>query len=68
MRRLAPAYSGGACEGAREAEGLLAERSRRTTLAQAEIDRIAEFHYAEEAFTTVGAADSEALVPWWLPS
>jgi hypothetical protein len=59
-------HSGGACEGAREAEGLLAQRSRRTTLAQAEIDRIAEFHYAEEA--TVGAADNEALVPWWLPS
>lgn len=46
---------------------MLAERSRRTTLAQAETDRIAEFHYAEvlaadEAFTTDGATDNEALV------
>jgi hypothetical protein len=50
-----------------DAEELLAERPRRTALAQAEIGRIAEFHYAEvlaadEAFTTEGAADDEALV------
>jgi hypothetical protein len=51
----------------RDAEELLAERPRLTTLAQAEIGRIAEFHYlrvlaAAEAFTTEGAADDEALV------
>jgi hypothetical protein len=49
------------------AEGLLAERPLRTTLTQAEIDRLAEWHYAnvlatDEAFTTEGAAEDEASV------
>jgi hypothetical protein len=65
--RLAPAIMAEFAKTLTEAEGLLAERPRRTTLAQAEIGRIAEFHYAEvlaadEAFTTEGAADDEAVV------
>jgi hypothetical protein len=65
--RLAPAILVEFGKTLQEAQGLLAERPLRTTLAQSEIDRIAEFHYAEvlaadEAFTTEGAADDEALV------
>jgi hypothetical protein len=65
--RLAPAILVEFDKTLQEAQGLLAERPLRTTLAQSEIDRIAEFHYAEvlaadEAFTTEGAADDEALV------
>lgn len=48
------------------AEALLAERPLRTTLTQAEIDRIADFHYAsvlasDEEFTTEGAKVNEDL-------
>jgi hypothetical protein len=65
--RLAPAIMAEFAKTLTEAEGLLAERPWRTTLAQAEIGRIAEFHYAEvlavdEAFTIEGAADDEAVV------
>jgi len=50
-----------------EAEALLAERPLRTSLAQSEIDRIADYHYAsvlaaDEDFTTEGAADDEDLI------
>jgi hypothetical protein len=48
----------------RQAEAALAERPRRTALAQSEIDRIAEFHYAsvlagDEEFTTEDAQADE---------
>jgi hypothetical protein len=50
-----------------EAEALLAERPLRTSLSQAEIDRIAEFYYAtvlaaDEDFTTEGHQADEDLV------
>jgi integrase len=50
-----------------EAKTLLAERPLRTALSQAEIDRIAEFHYAstlaaDEDFTTDGHQADEDLV------
>jgi hypothetical protein len=50
-----------------EAEALLAEPPLRTSLAQSEIDRIADYHYAsvlaaDEDFTTEGAAGDEDLV------
>lgn len=50
-----------------EAKGLFPERPLRTTLTQREIDRLAEWHYAnvlaaDEAFTTEGATEDEALV------
>jgi hypothetical protein len=65
--RLAPAIMLEFAKVLQEAEGLLAERPLRTTLAQAEIDRLAEWHYAnvlatDDAFTTDGAGDDEALV------
>jgi integrase len=49
-----------------EAEALLVERPLRTSLSQAEIDRIAEFHYSsvladDEEFTTEGAEADEDL-------
>lgn len=49
-----------------KAKGLLAERPLRTTLAQSEIDRIAEFHFAtvlvgDEEFTGEGAEADEDL-------
>jgi hypothetical protein len=58
-RRLAPAIMVEFTKVLQEAQGLLAERPLRTTLAQSEIDRVAEFHYAQvlaadEAFTTEG--------------
>jgi hypothetical protein len=61
--RLAPAIMAEFAEALQKAEGLLAERPLRTTLTQAEI----EWHYAnvlaaDEAFTTEGAAEDEALV------
>jgi hypothetical protein len=66
-KRRAPAIMVEFDKTLQQAEGLLAERPLRTTLAQAEIDRLAEWHYAnvlagDEAFTTDGAADDEALV------
>jgi hypothetical protein len=50
-----------------EAEALLAERPLRTSLAQSEIDRIAEFHYAsvlagDEEFTSESAQADEDFV------
>jgi hypothetical protein len=50
-----------------KAEGLLAERPLRTTLTQQEVDRLADWHYAnvlaaDETFVTEGAAEDEALV------
>jgi hypothetical protein len=44
-----------------KAEGLLAERPLRTTLTQQEVDRLADWHYAnvlaaDETFVTEGAA------------
>jgi integrase len=50
-----------------EAEALLAERPLRTSLAQSEIDRIAEFHYAsvlagDEAYTVEGAQADEDFI------
>jgi hypothetical protein len=49
-----------------EAEALLAERPVRTSLAQSEIDRIADFHFAsrlagDEEFTREGGNDDEGL-------
>jgi integrase len=49
-----------------EAEALLAERPVRTSLAQSEIDRIADFHFAsrlaaDEEFTREGGGDDEGL-------
>ena len=49
-----------------QAEALLVERPLRTSLAQSEIERIAEFHYAsmlagDEEFTTEGATADEDL-------
>jgi integrase len=66
-KRLAPAIMAEFAKVLQDAEELLAERPRRTTLTQAEIGRIAEFYYAEvlaadEAFTTEGAAEDEAVV------
>jgi hypothetical protein len=50
-----------------KAEGLIAERPLRTTLTQHEVDRLADWHYAnvlaaDEAFVTEGAAEDEASV------
>jgi hypothetical protein len=61
--RLAPAMFS---EILQRAEGLLAERPLRTTLTEAEISRIAEFHYADmlaadDEFVTEGAAEEEAF-------
>jgi integrase len=66
-KRLAPAIMVEFAKTLTEAAGLLAERPLRTTLSQAEIDRLAEWHYAnvlasDEAFTVDGVADDEALV------
>jgi hypothetical protein len=65
--RLAPAIMQEFSTVLQQAEGLLAERPLRTTLTQAEIDQLAEWHYAnvlaaDEAFTSEGAAEDEALV------
>jgi hypothetical protein len=65
--RLAPAIMAGFAETLAKAEGLLAERPLRTTLTDAEISRLAEWHYAivlstDEAFTVEGAAEQEEPV------
>jgi hypothetical protein len=65
--RLAPAIMAEFAETLAKAEGLLAERPLRTTLTDAEISRLAEWHYAivlstDEAFTVEGAAEEEELV------
>jgi hypothetical protein len=63
-RRLAPAIMAEFAKVLQEAEGLLAERPLRTSLAQYEIDRIAEFHCAsvlagDEEFTSEYAQADE---------
>src|SRR5262249_16686284 len=63
-KRLAPAIMGEFAKVLREAEGLLVERPLRTSLAQSEIDRIAEFHYVslltgDDEFSTEGAEAEE---------
>src|SRR5215470_8880575 len=63
-KQPAPAIMGEFAKVLREAEGLLAERPLRTILAQSEIDRVAEFHYAsvlagDEEFTTEDAQADE---------
>jgi integrase len=65
-RRLAPAIMVEFTKVLQEAQGLLAERPLRTTLAQSEIDRIAEFHFAsvlagDEQFTAEDAEADENL-------
>jgi integrase len=63
-KRLAPAIMEEFAKVLREAEGLLAERPLRTALAQSEIERIAEFHYAsllagDDEFSAEGAQAEE---------
>jgi integrase len=63
-KRIAVDVLAGFQETLRQAETLLAERPLRTALAQSEIDRIAEFHFAsvlagDEDFTTQGAQAEE---------
>jgi hypothetical protein len=65
-KRRAPAVMVGFAKVLQEAAGLLAERPLRTALAQSEIDRIAEFHFAtvlagDEEFTAEGAEADEDL-------
>jgi hypothetical protein len=65
-KRLAPAIMAEFAETLAKAEGLLTERPLRTVLAQAEIDRLADWHYADmlatdEEFTTSGAAEDETF-------
>jgi integrase len=65
-KRLAPAIMAEFAETLAKAEGLLAERPLRTTLTDAEISRLADWHYAivlstDEAFTTEDAVEDEEL-------
>jgi hypothetical protein len=65
-KRIAVEVLAGFHETLRQAEALLAERPLRTSLAQSEIDRIAEFYYAsmlavDEEFVSEGAAADEDL-------
>jgi hypothetical protein len=66
-KRLALPIMAEFAETLQKAKGLHAERPLRTTLTQQEVDRLADWHYAnvlaaDEAFTTDGAAEDEALV------
>jgi hypothetical protein len=65
--RLAPAVLVRFQKTLEEAEALLAERPLRTSLAQSEIDRIAEFHFAaslagDEEFTREGGGGDDELL------
>jgi hypothetical protein len=66
-KRRAPAIMTALAKVRQDAEELLAERPLRTTLSDQEITRLSEWHYAnvlaaDEAFTTEGTAEDEALV------